>query len=218
MAADISKRLSQLRSRRDGTDRMALDATVRSEVLAKALYPQPEPWEKRGGANQPHTRYAIGATQAVSDTYTRVSRETGDRVANQLRDRLARDSINAEFRLQGSVPLDVHIRRVSDVDLLVVETSVLTYINGGAKAQRGDYYSSDRTSPSVLSQLRSQIEVDLPVAFPAADVDKSGAKAVKISGGSLPRSVDVVPSHWLDSIEYQSSGREIDRSRGKNLQ
>lgn len=211
MAADINKRLSQLRARRDGTDRVAMDESVQREILAKALYPSLEPWEKRGNANQPHTRYAMGAMQPVSDTYTRVSHETADRVANQLRDRLAKAGITAEFRLQGSVPLDVHIRRVSDVDLLAIDTSVLTYMTHGIKAQSGDYVPTTRTSAGVLSQLRDQIEVDLDAAFPAADLDTNGSKAVKISGGSLPRSVDVVPAHWLDSVEYQSSGHEVDR-------
>jgi hypothetical protein len=211
MATDINKRLNQLRARRDGTDRMAMDESVRSEVLAKALYPSKEAWEKRGGNDQPHTRYAIGAMQAVSETYTRISRETADRVANQLRDRLAHVGIDAEFRLQGSVPLDVHIRRVSDVDLLVIDKSFLTYKTGGRKALSGGYIPSTRASTDVLRRLRMQVEEDLPGAFPAADVDTNGAKAVKISGGSLPRSVDVVPAHWLDSVDFQTSGREVDR-------
>lgn len=211
MATDINKRLSQLRARRDGTDRMAMDASVRNEILAKALHPSLEPWEKRGSANQPHTRYAIGAMQSVSDTYTRVSHETANRVASQLHDRLTKAGITAEFRLQGSVPLDVHIRRVSDVDLLAIDTSFLTYMTYGVKAQRGGYFPTAKTSPGVLSMLRAQIETDLDAAFPAADLDTTGSKAVKISGGSLPRSVDVVPAHWLDSMEYQSSGLEADR-------
>lgn len=211
MAADINKRLSQLRARRDGTDRIAMDSAVLTELMAKALYPSVELWEKRGSAHQPHTRYAIGAMQPVSDAYTRVSMQTAERVINQLRDRLPQAGIEAEFRLQGSVPLDVHIRRVSDVDLLVIESSFLTYMTYGAMAQRGDYLPTTKTSGGVLSQLRFQVEADLDDAFPAAKVDKTGAKAVKISGGSLQRSVDVVPSHWLDSIEYQSSKSEVDR-------
>jgi O-acetyl-ADP-ribose deacetylase (regulator of RNase III) len=44
--------------------------------------------------------------QAVSADYTRVSIETADRIANQL----SKANLNVEFRLQGSVPLDVHIK------------------------------------------------------------------------------------------------------------
>ncbi|KQX96858.1 hypothetical protein ASD28_17355 [Massilia sp. Root133] len=211
MATDINKRLSQLRARRDGTDRMAIDESVRNEVLAKSLYPSVEPWEKRGKNDQPHTRYAIGAMQPVNSTYTRISRETADRVANQLSSRLAKAGITAEFRLQGSVPLDVHIRRVSDVDLLVIDLSHLVYQTTGVRARNGTYKPATSTSALVLSRLRQQVEADLPDAFPAATVDVEGAKAVKISGGSLPRSVDVVPAHWFDTVDYQATGQEVDR-------
>jgi hypothetical protein len=49
------------------------------------------------------------------------------------------------------------------------------------------------------------------MAFPEANVDTSGGKAIKVSGGSLARSVDVVPSHWYDSIDYQLSDQLHDR-------
>jgi hypothetical protein len=51
----------------------------------------------------------------------------------------------------------------------------------------------------------------LSSAYPAASVDTSGGKAIKISGGSLARPVDVVPSHWHDTIDYQATGLEHDR-------
>jgi hypothetical protein len=49
-------------------------------------------------------------------------------------------------------------------------------------------------------------------AYPSAIVDKSKGKAVNVSGGSLPRSVDVVPAHWHDTYAYQLSGRQADRA------
>uniref|UniRef100_UPI0035ADEF11 hypothetical protein n=1 Tax=Hylemonella sp. TaxID=2066020 RepID=UPI0035ADEF11 len=205
MAGDINKRLQQLRARRDGSVRLTTDSLAPT-VLLKSV-PQ-EAWESRGKTDQPYTRYALGSMQAVSADYTRVSIETADRVANQL----AKANLNVEFRLQGSVPLDVHIRGVSDVDLLAVENVFLTYYTAGAKAKRGFYTSpSNRTSVEVLTALRTKIEPALKGAFPAATVDTSGSKAVKISGGSLLRDVDVVPSHWLDTVLYQDTDRETHR-------
>ena len=64
---------------------------------------------------------------------------------------------------------------------------------------------------SILSKLRSQCEADLDIAFPVAKVDKSGAKAIKVAGGSLPRAVDVVPAVWSDTVAYQSTGDETYR-------
>lgn len=49
-------------------------------------------------------------------------------------------------------------------------------------------------------------------AYPAATVDCTGGKAIALSGGSLARPVDVVPSHWNDCSAYQSSQAEHDRA------
>ncbi|PQA78364.1 hypothetical protein [Rhodoferax sp. TS-BS-61-7] len=211
MGSDVNARLSQLRSRRKGeTTGIALDSLNKS-YTADAL--DIEDWERRGSASQHWTRYAIGAMQSVGKKYTEVSVTTGNRVADQLRERLAKVNIDAVFKLQGSVPLDVHIRRVSDVDVLAITTEFLTYRVSGVKSKRGGYSSpSPRSSSEVLRELRIQIEADLDNAFPSAKVDKTGAKAVKVSGASLPRSVDVVPGHWHDTEAYQESGRQADRA------
>lgn len=205
MAGDINKRLQQLRARRDGSGRMIMDGLTLEALLKSDTK---EAWESRGKADQPYTRYALGSMQAVGETYTRISIETAERVANQL----TKANLDLEFRLQGSVPLDVHIKGVSDVDLLALGTGFFTYSTGGAKAKRGYYTSpSSRTSVEVLTELRGKIEPALKNAFPAAKVDTAGSKAVKISGGSLSRDVDVVPSHWLDTVPYQDSNNETDR-------
>ena len=210
MARDINQRLQQLRNRRDGS-RGVITAGITLGSTFNSITPV-ESWESRGAGNQPHTRYALGSMQAVSDTYTRISKETAERVANQLKDRLAKSEIHAEFRLQGSVPLDVHIKGVSDVDLLALSNELYTYDPKGAVALRGGYKNpAKRTSLEVLNELRNLVESSLDDAFPAVKVDKSGAKAVKISGGSLARDVDVVPAHWSDTNLYQATGTASDR-------
>lgn len=215
MATEINTRLSQLRARRSGgtPTRTFSEATSIFNRDFAADAASVESWETRGSSSQRWTRYAIGAMQAVDRRYTEISKETGERVASQLRDRFARAGINAEFRLQGSVPLDVHIKGVSDVDVLAITKDFYTYSPAGATALGGGYVSpSARTSSGVLSELRRQTERDLDDAFPAANVDKSGAKAVKVTGGSLARSVDVVPAHWYDTKAYQDSGHLAHRA------
>src|SRR5262245_47072829 len=106
MARNINARLGELRTRRAGTDRLqAMDESIRAAALLKS-YTQ-EPWQKRA-TSQPYTRYAIGAMQAVDPDYTRVSLETAERVGKQLHSTLQAQGFEIEFRLQGSVPLDVH--------------------------------------------------------------------------------------------------------------
>ncbi len=211
MPRDIGKRLSQLRTRRSGIDRInritaqfALDEVVRKSQ-------QQEAWQTRA-VNKPYTRYALGAMEAVDADYTRISLETAQRVANQLEGQLPKFGHSVAFRLQGSVALDVHIRGVSDVDLLTLETSFHTYATRGRRSLAGLYTApSSRTSIEVLTELRKNSEQVLKSSYPKADVDISGGKAIALSGGSLPRPVDIVPSHYFDSLIYQETGQDHDR-------
>lgn len=210
MARDINTRLQQLETRRKGTDRLnrlAMDS--QREVLAKSL--MTESWQKRQG-NKPFTQYAIGSMQEVGADYTRISLETARRVGAQLNQGLTSEDYSVDFRLQGSVPLNVHIRGVSDVDLLNLDTSFRTYDPAGVWSSGGLYTSpTHRTSLGVLTSLRKEAEKILITKYPAADVDCTGSKAINISGGSLARPVDVVVSHWYDCAAYQQSGQEHDR-------
>lgn len=210
MARNIDKYLEQLRVRRRGVDRLdRLTSDEQIELMSKStLY---EGWQKRAQA-QPYTRYALGAMQEVDGDYTRISLETAEKVKNQLDSGLTNAGFSVGFRLQGSVPLNVHIRGVSDVDLLNLDTSFLTYSTYGSRSQSGFYKNpTSRTSIDVLSSLRKKSEEILKNKYPSATVDTSGGKAICIFGGSLARPVDVVPSHWNDTIEYQASGQEYDR-------
>src|SRR5277367_5626647 len=111
MARPIDNRLTSLRSRRVGTDRMGrLAEDARAQILAKSA--QTESWQKR--SMLPYTKYALGAMQEVDSDYTRISRETAERVGGRLDEGLKSAGRAVEFRLQGSVPLNVHIRAVSD--------------------------------------------------------------------------------------------------------
>ena len=210
MARDIDKRLKSLHERRMGTDRIA-DLTFDSatQVITNSL--TLESYAKRAAA-QKHTKYALGAMQAVDPDYTRISLEEADRVKDQLKRGLDRKSISTEFRLQGSVAFNIHIRGVSDVDLLVLDGRYIHYESNGQKALMCGYAGPvTYDTLQALIQLRSESESILDTAFPAANVDKNGAKAIKISGGSLRRPVDVVPSNWFDTAAYQRSLSEVDR-------
>ncbi|MGY4305197.1 hypothetical protein ACVIJ6_002440 [Bradyrhizobium sp. USDA 4369] len=213
MARNIGNRLNQLAKRRKGMDRLtriAQDSQL--EIVAKSL--QSETWQDRA-KNQSYTRYALGAMQEVGPDYTRISVQTAERVGAQLKTGLANAGITAEFRLQGSVPLNVHIRGVSDVDLLTLDLGFLTYSTTGALSRARGYYSgipTPKTSIGTLNSLRTEAEKILKGKYPAATVDTSGGKAISISGGSLARPVDVVPSHWHDSSAYQDSRQEHDRT------
>jgi hypothetical protein len=210
VARQIQDRLAKLAERRSGTDRLdRLPKVAADSVLAKSLLQ--ESWQKRA-RTQPFTRYALGAMEAVDAEYTRIGLETAERVGKQLDLGLAQAGIPVAFELQGSVPLDVHVRGVSDVDLLALHATYFTYYVHGARARAGAYTSpSSCSSIDVLSSLRREAEKILKDKYPAAKVDCTGGKCIAISGGSLARPVDVVPSHWVDTIAYQTSGMKHDR-------
>lgn len=209
MTQDINQRLEKLRARRSGADRSTRVALAQQiEILRKQLHG--EAYENRAGG-KPFTRYALGAMQEVDPDYTRISIETATRVQNQLERRLPAEGLTTTYRLQGSVPLNIHIRGVSDVDLLVIATESLYYASGGVRALRGDYSPPRRQPIDLVAELRRKSELALDAAYPAVDVDKTHPKAIKLSGGSLARPVDVVPAVWLDTAEYQLSGLEHER-------
>lgn len=210
MAREINDRLARLNSRRKGTDRAyQLDEAFRSEVLAKS-YTQ-ESWQKRE-TPRPYTQYALGAMQEVESAYTQKSIDTATRVGKQLESGLASEGIPVVFRLQGSVPLNVHIRGVSDVDILTLAADFHTYERGGLRDVLGMYrFPTTRTSLGVLGNIRSKAETLLKTRYWGATVDCSGGKSISLSGGSLERPVDVVPAHYHDTTEYQQSSADHDR-------
>ncbi|WP_336353182.1 hypothetical protein [Pseudomonas atacamensis] len=208
MSTSINDRINRLRSRRSGLDRSSVIAMDAKDFIVNRSLTK-EAWEHRV-KDKPNTTFALGAMQEVDPTYTRISIETAERVSNQLS---KRTSGSLEFELQGSVPLNVHIRGVSDVDLLAIEADFHTYDARGYMSTSGQYRSpTSRTSVGVLTARRGEISKALRDAFPAATIDTSGSKAIKLQGGSLARPVDVVPSHWHDTITYQASGQKHDRA------
>ena len=208
MSTSINERINRLRSRRLGLDRSSVIAMDAKDFIVNRSLTQ-EAWEHRA-KDKPNTTFALGAMQEVDPTYTRISIETAERVSNQLTKRVTG---NMEFELQGSVPLNVHIRGVSDVDLLALEANFHTYDSSGSMSRSGQYNSpTSRTSLGVLIARREEMSRVLRDAFPVASIDTSGSKAIKLQGGSLARPVDVVPSHWHDTISYQASRQKHDRA------
>ncbi|PZX34291.1 conserved hypothetical protein [Cupriavidus phytorum] len=197
---DYKSRNSKLRERRQGSSTYTFDS-------ATGAAPIFESYEKR--ARSESLRYALGAMQEVDQLYTQVSIKTGERVKNQLVTGLERRGEAADIRFQGSLPLNIHIRRYSDVDLLVLPGSFLIYDCIGPLATT--YRPSPLDRVDVVKKLRSDCYDVLSNAFREVDVDNSGAKCIAMSGGSLARKVDVVPALWYDTIEYQRTRAVEDR-------
>ena len=151
----------------------------------------------------PFTRYIITALKPISKKYTNKLIEQGDRVENQLKERLKYLYPGLDFRRQGSVSNNTHIRYSSDVDVLVIIDKFVTL---EPPQQPTIPYKGEPLDD--LIELRKDCKRELENAFPAANIDDSGANSIEISGGSLYCKVDVVPANWYDTNEYKQTLEE----------
>lgn len=150
-------------------------------------------------------RYAIGAMQPIDPEYTANTFRQGDRVRDQLRDRLSSKWL-CEFDYQGSTTNDTHIKARSDIDLLVFLT--LWFWVEPPLVNDSPYQGDWRAD---IRQLRHESEQAVQDAFPKATADISGANAIKLEGGSLTRRVDVVPATWSSNQDYINTENKIFR-------
>lgn len=159
--------------------------------------------EYRGIAQSDSVKYVIGAMQPIDPEYTKNTYKQAERVRSQLQNRLT-DS--CEYKYQGSVTNDTHIKAKSDIDLLVI---IEKFFSLEAPQVPVSPYMGDPLKD--LLNLRAEAEKVLEYAFPQADVDKTGSKSISIEGGSLTRKVDVVPANWYNTNKYVETGSDIFR-------
>ncbi len=204
--ANYQQKLANMKSRRRGSDSTAALSKSASFAAEDAMS-FTESYESRGRTEA--IKYALGAMQELEARYTKISIEEGNRVRDQLRNGLSAADIPVTFEYQGSVPLNIHIRFASDIDLLVLHDGFLTVDWTGPRAP--SYSTRPGNVLTDMLKLRRTCEAILEQKFPAVTVDKAGAKSIALSGGSLQRKVDVVPSHWHDTSAYQQSQAKHDR-------
>lgn len=184
----MATRLDRLASRR--TDQLVTDAKLLNEAY-------------RHIAQSDSVRYVIGSMQPIDPEYTKNTYAQGDRVRNQLENRL---DDKCEYEYQGSVTNDTHIKARSDIDLLVLTGKFHTI----EKPQEpSSPYKGDPLQD--LVDLRADAIVSLEAAFPEAQVDSSGAKSISLEGGSLRRKIDVVPSNWFNTNRWNETGQKMYR-------
>lgn len=181
-----SSRIERLKARRKGSsdqlhvamESMKLPEYAGMEEYASlsGMHDLNESWESRG-RDDSVIRYVLGAMQPVDASYTKVCFQTASRIQTQLTKKL---ELNLNFEVQGSVPLDIHIKRFSDVDLLIIDTQMLRYDKRGV----GKYLPTDKDDKDVIIKLRDAARDALKAAFPKAHVDDNNAKSLKITGGA----------------------------------
>lgn len=203
---DFEARLRKLKDRRQGTRELVLLEKGYSS-WDSGDYRIQESYEKL--TESPGVRYAIGAMAAVNTQSTQVSIDEGNRVSDTLIGLLKTDGINSSKRMQGSVALDIHIEGHSDVDMLIIcEDTILVQT---PKLDGSSCFASDnRPMVDIVAELRTKSEGKLTSRYYEAEVNCSNSKSISMEGGSLRRKVDIVPSCWYHTHDYQRSRQERD--------
>lgn len=184
----MASRLEKLSARR--TDPYITQAKLLNEVYRKLTQSE-------------SVRYVVGAMQPIDPEYTKNTYAQGERVCNQLKNRLA---TACEYEYQGSTTNDTHIKARSDIDVLLLIDKFFTL----EKPQEpSDPYQGNPIQD--LLDLRAEAITSLKAAFPEATVDSSGSKSITIEGGSLLRKIDVVPSNWFNTNKYAETGQKMYR-------
>lgn len=202
--SNFDNKLQRAIARRATPENLIKSGALNESVLDSIRFSE----SSRVGAGGSAAQYARICMLPVSERLTEISLAQGTRVQNQLEKGLSSLGYPATFRFQGSVPMNVHIRTTHDIDLLVLATDYLTSEEGGP----GSYtLLGGKPVPLRLLDLRTNCIEILSKAYHAAQVDVSGTKSIAISGGSLSRKVDVVPSCWHDTVNYQKEKQEMFR-------
>ncbi|MFK5854492.1 MAG: nucleotidyltransferase domain-containing protein [Bacteroidota bacterium] len=159
-------------------------------------------------------KYVRYAMKGVEPEYTQKSRLAGERVQNHLKDKLS----EVEFKYQGSVMTNTHIKGTSDIDLLVICDKFYTFDRKSINAvfttenlkSQLDYTQIKKLqreidnagySGNVLDDLKNNRKDSETTLIPVYDIcDISHPKAIKITNKSLNRDVDIVIANWYDNV------------------
>ncbi|KHS81644.1 hypothetical protein [Pectobacterium brasiliense] len=206
---NFGERLKKLKDRRQGSAQLfALNSGNESLAYFSDLRPS-EFYENVRESDS--IKYVIGAMAPVNPTSTSVSIQEGERVANTLISMLNTSGISTEFKLQGSVALDIHIEGHSDVDMLILKKDVILVQRPTLPSTNYTAAPDQRDMITQIKEIRLVSEDKLTSRYHQAEVDCSNKKSISISGGSLARKVDIVPGCWFDTHDYQRSGQQYDR-------
>jgi len=152
------------------------------------------------------TTYAMEAMEPISETYTQNTYKASEKVQNQLRAGLKEYGIEVEFRHQGSVPANIHIKNYSDIDLLTIHGSFFTLQSPQVPIIP---YLGDPMED--LKNLRRKTFRILDTVYTGCDIDDSGGKCINICGGSLNRKIDIIAANWYNSLDYAQNSVEVNR-------
>lgn len=186
----------------------------RTQLFEKRVY------HETAGLVDNTQKYVRMAMMAVGEEYTKKTRQAGEAVKEHLKIELS----DVDYRYQGSVMTDTHIKGASDIDLLVLCTK---FNHTDISRVRNELYNSSIHTYTELANLRSysnrfspyhgncyqdlrtlRLDIERIMKNHYVICDTSTPKSVKITNQNLHRDVDVVTSCWYDSYYYVLNGED----------
>lgn len=157
-------------------------------------------------------RYVFESMREIEPSYTRRTYVEAEKMQEHITNHLP-GNVKVDFRYQGSVPLNTHIRLHSDLDLLVIYKG---FIGRDSLAQVANPYPEERTV-SDLRMLRKNIKDGLLITYPTALVSDNSAKAISIKRGSPIRKYDIIVCNWFEPAANYGYIDSTDSNRGVEI-
>jgi len=214
---EFNSKLESLKNRRQGTVHQVLRSNKEKYSLSTYSLLEKNASDLRESENYERlnepdvVKYIIGAMQPVPYEDTRSCYAQFANVSEKLENYFSQEGLYFNCKLQGSLPLDIHVKKYSDIDILFLG-SVITVQQPCLYPYKYKPSSYSGSMESFLGKLRELLEDSLGVIFFPSKVNTSGNKSITLSEGEFNRKIDIVPSHWHDTLEYQKSNLEEDRA------
>lgn len=185
MKKNYINRFEKLRTRRFDE---GLQRTILSESFYDIRIPQ-------------SVRYALESMKEIDPDYTMNTYVASENIRKNLTNGLGSKGLSVEYRHQGSVETNTHIKLHSDIDVLVFTNK---FHDLQPPLIVTNYYQGDYMAD--LRDLRQKCYDVLSSTY--NQVDNSSSTAIQVFPTRPKRKVEVVVSNWLNTQEYQSCSDE----------
>jgi len=178
--------------------------------------------------------YVKRAMRGVEEAYTNRTFEAGNKVMTHLK----KNREHLDFKYQGSVPTNTHIKGYSDIDLVQISNEFYSHEKkeNFLEAYNTHYLTSTKNrlaevingtpymynADDTLKKIREEAENILVPIYNSVDITKS--KSIEVELTNPKRTVDVVTASWYKSVnavvndEKEEQGIQIyDKDKNKRL-
>lgn len=146
-------------------------------------------------------KYALESMSPIDPIYTNNTYVASEIIRNNLTKGLNNKGLTVEYRHQGSVETDTHIKLHSDIDILVFTEK---YLSMEPPLTPINPYQGDPLAD--LKELRQECYNVLNAIY--NQVDNSKAKSIQVFPTNPKRKVDVVPANWVNTQDFQATSNE----------